>query len=140
MAYFDDPIVIINVKWFNALSATAKAPARTQLMSSLGCLNGRKQRDARLVRLSPDGPSDRFAAGVGGVDCEGPAVGAGDLERVVDAAAADLRGQQSLSGVVAVRGIDVVDHQVEGGSGPGGGRRLGVPDPDVSAPAQVEDG
>lgn len=61
--------------------------------------------------------SDRLAAGVRGIEREGPAVGSADNERIVDAAAADRRRRQPLVGVVAVRGVD---HQVEGRCRAGG--------------------
>jgi hypothetical protein len=73
-----------------------------------------------------------------GVDRESPAIGPGDVERVVNAAAADRRWRQPLHGVVAVRGIDVVDHQVEGRSRPGFGRLLGLSDDDMRTAAQFK--
>ena len=56
----------------------------------------------------------------------------------MDAAAADRRWRQALLGIVPVRRVDIVDHQVERRSGPGLGRRLGSSDDDMRTAAQLE--
>src|ERR1700730_6068348 len=58
-------------------------------------------------------PFDRLAAGVRRIDRENPAGGTGKLERIVDPAAPDWRWRQALPGIVAMRRVDIVDHQVE---------------------------
>jgi hypothetical protein len=58
----------------------------------------------------------------------------------MDAAAADRRWRQAPLGIVAMRRVDIVDHQVERRSGPGLGRRLGSSDDDMRTAAQLEHG
>src|SRR5438067_546936 len=89
---------------------------------------------AGLPRQRP-GPLDRLTAGVRGVDRERPAVGTGKIERVMDPSPADRRWRQALLGIVAVRRVDIIDHQVERRSGPGLRRLLGVSDDDVRTAA-----
>jgi len=56
----------------------------------------------------------------------------------MDAAAADWRRRQAFFGVVAMRGIDIVDHQVERRFRSGLERPLGLSDDDVGPAAQFE--
>src|SRR4029077_14602628 len=59
-------------------------------------------------------------------------------ERIVDPAAADWRWRQALLGIVAMRRVDIVDHQVERRAPPGLRWLLGVSDDDMRAAAQLK--
>jgi hypothetical protein len=83
-------------------------------------------------------PLDRPAACVRRIDRERPTIGTGKVERIMDAASAYRRRRQSLFGIVAVRGIDVVNHQIEGCSGPLLWRPLGSPNDDVGTAPHLE--
>src|SRR5262249_31016137 len=85
-----------------------------------------------------DNASDGFAAGVRGVDREGPPAWPRDLKGVVDAAALNRRGPQPFCRIVAMSRVDIVDHQVERRERTGRRRRLGLAHDDMRPAAQFQ--
>jgi hypothetical protein len=62
------------------------------------------------------------------------------MERVVDPAPADVGRPKAFRRVIAARSLDIVHHQVERRCGTGGRLLFCLPDNDMRAAAQLEDG
>src|SRR5437867_4532036 len=62
------------------------------------------------------------------------------VERVMDPAAADVGGAETLRTIITASRLDIVHHQVKGRRGTGLQREIGLPYDDMRAAAELEDG